>query len=208
MLVELVFPAFGSSLPTDHLYLLYGALSRAVPRFHEADSPLRFGPVSGVASPGGRLRLAEHSCLRVRLPDDAIRVALPLAGKELEVGESSLRIGVPAVRTLEPAPVLVARIATFKNAETPEAFLETARKKLAELGVGGEPRLPIHTEGDRAGEAKRRVVRVKGVAIVGYSLVVAELSAGDSLTLQERGLGGRTRIGCGFFAPLTPRRES
>ena len=74
-------------------------------------------------------------------------------------------------------------------------------RKLAELGVSGEPQLPIHIEGNRAGEPKRRVVRVKGVIIVGYALIMAELTAGDSLTLQERGLGGRTQLGCGYFSP-------
>lgn len=95
---------------------------------------------------------------------------------------------------------------TFKNAVTPEQFLMTARVKLAELGISGEPSLPIHLEGDRAGEPKRRVARIKGAAIVGYSLLVSELNAADSLTLQERGLGGRTHLGCGFFSPL--RAES
>ena len=62
--------------------------------------------------------------------------------------------------------------------------------------------MPVHLDGERAGEAKRRVVRVKGVAIVGYALIVAGLSAADSVTLQESGLGGRTRFGCGFFVAL------
>ena len=44
-------------------------------------------------------------------------------------------------------------------------------------------------------------LRIKGLAIVGYGLLVSELSAADSLTLQERGLGGRTQLGCGFFVP-------
>ena len=41
--------------------------------------------------------------------------------------------------------------------------------------------------------------------IVGYSLVVEGLSAVESMLLQERGLGGRTRMGCGFFMPLRTR---
>ena len=40
MTLELVFPALGTSLPTDHLYALYAALSRVVPEFHDDDSPL------------------------------------------------------------------------------------------------------------------------------------------------------------------------
>ena len=90
------------------------------------------------------------------------------------------------------------------RSDTPDQFLTTARTKLAEIGVTGEPQLPIHMTGDRAGEPKRRVVHVKGVAIVGYALLVTELSAADSLTLQEAGLGGRTHLGCGFFTPAKP----
>jgi CRISPR-associated protein Cas6 len=199
--LELVFPAVGTTLPTDHAYPLYAALSVIVPAFHADDAQLRFAPISGVGQPDGTLRVGPHSCLRVRLPDDSIRFALPLAGKQLDIAGSRVRLGVPSVRTLAAAPAVVARLVTFKNADTPEQFLTTARAKLTELGITGEPSLPIHLDGDRAGEPKRRVTRIKGAAIVGYSLLVGELTAADSLTLQERGLGGRTRLGCGFFVP-------
>ncbi len=205
MTLELVFPVAGTGLPTDHSYPLYGALSGFVPQFHADASPLRFGPITGIGTADGRLRLTEHSCLRVRLPDDSIRLALPLAGKKLIVGDSPIRLGVPAVRTLVPAPALIARLVTFKNADTPEEFLTTARAKLAEAGIAGEPQLPIHLEGPRAGEPKRRVIRIKDATIYGHALIVAELSAADSLKLQERGLGGRTRMGCGFFEEMRGR---
>ena len=152
----------------------------------------RFAPITGRATPDGLLHITEHSCLRVRLPDDAVQVALPLAGKRLTIiGDVFVRLGVPSVRSLVAAPSLIARFVTFKNADTPEKFLTTARVKLSELGVTGEPRLPLHLNGNRAGTPQRRVVRVKGVTIPGYSLIVAELSATDSLILQEFGLAAR-----------------
>jgi CRISPR-associated protein Cas6 len=197
--VDLVFPATGTSIATDHAYHLYSALAGLVSKFHDADGSLRFASITGAGVSGGRLELGPHSQLTVRLPQDEIRIALPLAGKRLSIGDSWVRLGVPAVRTLVPAPALVARIVTFKNAEDPDAFLVTARAKLAELGVSGEPQLPIHIEGPRAGQPKRRVIRIKDVTITGYSLLVSELSSTDSVKLQECGLGGRTRIGCGFF---------
>ncbi len=201
MKVELVFAAKGTTIPTDHAYPLYAALSLLVPAIHSRDSPLRFSLISGIGQPDGMLCFGPHSCLRIRLPDDQVRLALPLAGKRLDIAGARVRLGVPAIRTLVAAPEVVARIVTFKNADTPEQFLTTARVKLAELGVAGEPSLPIHLEGERAGEPKRRVVRVKGVVIVGYSLLVSKLTAADSVMLQERGLGGRTHLGCGFFDP-------
>ncbi len=201
MTVDLVFPTAGTNLPTDHAYLLYSALSHITPQFHSTDSPLRFASITGVATTDGRLQLGSHSCLRVRLPQEVIKVALPLAGKKLVIGDSTIRLGVPAVRTLVPAPAVVARMVTFKNADSSEQFLTTARAKLAEMGIKGEPQLPIHLDGKWAGEVKRRVVRIKGVTITGYALIVAELSADDSVKLQELGLGGRTHMGCGFFTP-------
>ncbi len=206
MIVDLVFPVTGTQLLTDHAYHLYSALSGAVLKFHEVGSLMRFAPVTGAGLGGGRMQIGPGSQLTVRLPEVAIRSVLPLAGKRLPVGDAWVRLGVPAVRTLVPAPAVIARIVTFKNSQDPAVFLATARAKLTELGVSGEPQLPIHLEGPRAGEPKRRVVRIKAATITGYSLLVSELSSTDSVKLQECGLGGRTRIGCGFFTPAKQGR--
>lgn len=202
MILELVFPATGTLLPTDHAYPLYAALTGAVPAFHDPAGRVRFAPVTGDPAAAGTLRLTGRSVLRVRLPDDAIRVVLPLAGRRLDIAGHPVRLGVPAVRTLLPAPAVAARLVTFKNADDPAEFRATAVAKLAALGVTGEPHLPAHAAGPRAGKPRRRVVRIKGKAITGYALLIAGLTAADSVVLQESGLGGRTRIGCGFFMPV------
>lgn len=201
MTVDVLFPAAGGPLPVDHSYPLYGALSAVVPAFHAAEGGVRFAPITGDPTGDGRLTLNPHSYLRVRVPTDGVRSVLPLAGQRLDVAGVGVRLGVPSVRTLTPAASVVSRLVTFKNADAPDAFLTAARRRLSELSIVGEPQLPVHLAGDRAGEPLRRVVRIKGVAIVGYALIVAELSAADSLRLQDVGLGGRTHIGCGFFVP-------
>ncbi|MCI5210102.1 MAG: hypothetical protein D3910_15200 [Candidatus Electrothrix sp. ATG2] len=48
---------------------------------------------------------------------------------------------------------------------------------------------------------KRRTFSIRRKKIVGYSLLVSELSAEESLALQEKGVGGRRKMGCGFFNP-------
>ena len=201
MVIDLIFPVRGDTIPTDHAYPLYAALSRLAPAFHDRDAGLRFMPLGGLPDAPGRLLLTDHTRLRIRLPDDRIRLALHLAGKQLDVAGYALRLGVPSVATLIPAPTLTARLVTFKHSDTPERFLDTARRRLAELGIDGEPTIPLILTGSRAGEMRRRVVRIKTKAIVGYGLMVSALSAEHSLRLQELGLGGRTRIGCGFFLP-------
>ena len=204
MTVDLIFPAAGDDLPTDHAYRLYGALSQLVPAFHEAGGP-RFLPLSGEPAPPARLRLTPRSRLRVRVDADRIREVLPLAGKRLDIAGAGVRLGVPEVHPLEPAPALAARVATVKLAAgglpEPDACMASWRKSLAKLGIAGEVGIPTHRDGDRVGQPVRRVVRVKGMKIIGYAVVVSGLSAEDSLRLQERGLGGRTRLGCGFLLP-------
>jgi CRISPR-associated protein Cas6 len=205
MQIEVAFPIEGESIPADHAYLLYSALTRFVGAFHDEMAPIRFAPVNGERGDKGMTRLTISSRLRVRLPAEQIAVILPLAGRTLEVGEHSITLRPPVVVPLVPAPTLIARFVTFKNSKTPERFLAVARQKLDEISIAGEPGIPLVREGERAGQPRRRVLRIKGKQIVGYSLQIAGLTAEESLRLQEEGLGGRCRMGCGFFFPLQTR---
>jgi CRISPR-associated protein Cas6 len=205
MKIEVRFPVRGDELDADHLYPLYGSLSHAVAAFHQDGKELCFGPINGEKGTKARIRLHERSRLRVRLPAEEIATVLPLTGRTLEVGGHVIRLGVPIVAQLDPAPALAARIVTFKHAIQPEQVLEMARRRLDDMGVRGEPGVFRIQQGPRAGEARRVVLRIKGKCVVGYSLLVDGLTADESIRLQEGKLCGRTRIGCGFFVPYQPR---
>jgi CRISPR-associated protein Cas6 len=200
--VDVLYPVLGTTLPTDHLYPLYTALTKIVPAFHDGAVRLTFASIAGQYGGRGLIRLWERSQLRVRVRDEEIRRVLPLAGKALNVADHAIRLGVPRVAALVPSPGLAARIVTFKHSTEPERFLEVARQKLRELGVEREPGIPLVQSGERKGEARRKVVRVKGKCVIGFALQVTGLTAEESLTLQEHGLGGRRRMGCGFFVPV------
>jgi CRISPR-associated protein Cas6 len=73
--------------------------------------------------------------------------------------------------------------------------LDAVYRKLDELGVKGEPVV-----------GPRRVVRVGDHTVVGFALAVHELSDEGSVILQEQGLGGRRRMGCGIFFPIAVDR--
>ena len=201
MFVDLLFSAHGDTIAIDHAYPLYGAISRLVTAFHDSTSHIRFAPISGLRGEPGRLRLTDRSFLRIRLPADSIPTVLPLAGKKLDVAGASVRLGPPTVQMLTPATTVESWLVTFKHGEEPEPFLITARARLAELGIGAESAIRAFESGPRTGQPRRRVVRVKGQKIIGYALVLSGLDADASIRLQERGLGGRTHMGCGFFLP-------
>src|SRR6266568_1013103 len=126
-LIELHFPVLGSALPADHGYALYSALSRVIPSVHE-DHVVGIGPIGGQYVGNGRLQIdSRRSRLRLRLAPENIVAVLPLAGKSLVIGDHSVRLGVPFVRALVPAPNLVARLVTVKGFTEHAVFLEAVR---------------------------------------------------------------------------------
>jgi CRISPR-associated protein Cas6 len=205
--VDLIFSAQGQAVPQDHGYALYGAVSRLIPAVHEAKDIGLF-PIKGTPAGNGTLLLAGHSAVRVRAPADRIPMLLPLAGKALELDGHRIRLGVPRVAALVPAATLASPLVLIKIAHaaenggvTPEAFLASAREKLKVMGVSGGARIQAVREGPRAGQPKRKVIRVKEQTHVGFAMIVEGLTAGESIRLQEEGLGGRRVMGCGLFLP-------
>jgi CRISPR-associated protein Cas6 len=201
VVVDVLFPVLGDCLPTDHAYPLYAALARVVPAFHDPVSDIRFAPVSGAANLPGHITLTPHSRLRVRVPDTRIRDVLSLAEKHFEVAGRPINFGVPTVAVLLPAATVSARLVTFKHRTSPETFLEHAREQLGVLGIRADAVVPVRRRPGVDPEPVRRVVRVKGTVVVGFALRVEGLSDVASLRLQAAGLGGRTKLGCGFFLP-------
>src|SRR5262249_25433300 len=105
-------------------------------------------------------------------------------------------------------------IVTFKHSVEPEVFLATASARLRDMGLSPVAEIPtiqrviaVAGKPNRAGEPRRMVLRIKGRRIIGYALRVSALSAEESIRLQEEGLGGRRRLGAGFFLPVKDGRS-
>jgi CRISPR-associated protein Cas6 len=188
--VDLVFQLRGSTLPVDHGYSLYATLSRLVPELHGAQV-IGVQPIRGTYSGNGVLHLMTFSQLVLRLPDDQIRTYLTLAGKRLDIEGHVLQVGVPNIRALRPAATLRARLVTIKGFLEAGPFLEAAWRQLQRLGIAGDVLL-----------GERRTLRVKEKQVVGFEVAVTGVTAAESLVLQEIGLGGRRRMGCGVFVPV------
>ena len=202
--VHLAFPVSTQRpIPVDHGYALFSAISRVLPELHR-EHDLAIHPLRGRYVGDRQVMLTPWSLLMLRLAVEKIAHVLPLAGATLGLGQSTLRIGVPRVRALEPATVLRSRLTVIKVAHihpgriTAVQFAHAARRQLDERGISAGARLTL---------GKRRTLRIKSVEIVGYELIVAGLSAEDSLVLQRCGLGGRQHMGCGVFTAFARSRE-
>jgi len=192
--IDLAFPLTGEQIPLDHGYLLFSALARSLEVdddhwLHEHKG-LGIHPIRGRYAGPGRLALGERARLTLRLPEAEIPKWLGLAGRELQLAEDTLRIGIPQPRTLVPAPNLYAHRVTTRNGQDEARFDAEIACQLATLNVRGRPH-----------RGPRRTFRVRGKRIVAYTLLVTELTAEESIRLQEGGLGGRRKLGCGIFLP-------
>jgi len=201
-IVDLLFPVVGSCVRTDHAYTQLAAFCRLLPRLHDADIPIAIAPLTGNYMGDGLLQIdPKYSRLRVRLPLQHVPEVLPLAGKSFQIMGQRIHIGVPQIRALEPAAALFARTVTIKHATEATTFIAAARKQLTVLGVGGQLEIPSGSSTAHPGEPHRHVMRIKDTRIVCFSLLVRDLKSDESLRLQESGLGGRRRMGCGLFVP-------
>lgn len=193
--VDLAFRLTGATIPVDHGYALYGAISRVLPDLH-ADKEIGVHPIRGRYVGEGSLHLTSGSWLMIRLPGDRIRAALKLAGKSLKVDGHHFVVGVPEARALRPVTALYSRLVTIKGFMEVEPFLAAARRQLELLGVDAE--LAV---------GERRTLRVKDKQVVGFEVFASRLDAEASLRLQEAGLGGRRHMGCGVFVPGRDREQ-
>lgn len=196
--IDLSFVLVGTTIPLDHGYPLFAALSRIVPALH-GDRTVGVHPIRGRQSAPGVLSLTERSRLKVRLPAEEIAPYIAIAGKELDLDGHRIRVGIPQVEALVPAANLAARLVTFKHAMDAEAFEADVRRELARIGIAATPQLIPGSHPERLGQPIRRVMRIKGRRMVAYPLRVVGLTAEESILLQEEGLGGRRRMGCGVF---------
>jgi len=202
MYCDISFPIRGVTLPRDHGYMLYGALSRVIPEIHSA----RWIAVHGI---GGRrldpetLVLQRGSSLRLRIPIDKIKDVLPLVGQIIDLAGRQLLIGAPSVLPLQPAAALDARLVVirltdgvktagggFSPSEFEARFTAEAARQLDELGVTGA--VSIHG---------RAAITVAGRRIIGCAIRVRSLRPEHSMVLQIHGIGGKRVMGCGIFRP-------
>jgi CRISPR-associated endonuclease/helicase Cas3 len=199
-IINLVFPVRGTILHADHNHRLLASLSEKIPQLHQLEK-LAINTISGIPDKQGKITLTSGSRLYLRLPVEAIALVYSLAGQTLNIGGYEIKLGNPELQTLQPANSLKARLVTIKGYTEPASFLEAAYRQLQALEIEANIGIPANEEG----EPKRLTLKItkpdRNYTIVGFSVIVSDLSEEDSIKLQIQGLGGKRRLGCGVFYP-------
>jgi len=189
-MVDLVFALEGDALPREHRGLLAAALETALPWLSGV-------PGAGVhrlnvsAGGGPQALLSGRTRLTLRVPRERAEAGGALAGTELQLGASRLRVGTAHVRELLPYSALYAHLVVVDGtaeAADEASFVQAVAAELLALEVAC-----------RAICGRYQVTEVG--AVHGYSLMLDGLNAAHSLRVLEAGLGPHRRLGCGLFVP-------
>jgi len=195
--IEVKFKVIGKQIPADHGYLLYSALSRFDKKIHEMKD-IAIGGISGIPDSMRNLHLNNASKLRIRLDHSDLPAIIGLAGKDLLIGSEKIRLGLPVVGMLKPHRHLYSRLVTIKGFQESDAFLASLQKQFDALQIKQPPMLFHYKSGD-TNKNIRKTVRIKDKEIVGFPVLITNLNPDESLRLQQVGLGGRRKMGCGTF---------
>lgn len=190
MIVDVVLPCAGApGHDRRHVgpgfagYALYGAISLAVPPLHGA-------PRLAISwSPGA---------LTLRCPEEMVAVVGRLVGRRLATEWGAIVIvGAPVVVGLMAASTLEASFVTVKSSSTgmdmERADLEAhLRRILSDRWGATSPSILVR---------RPATMVVAGRVVHGCEVQLDGLAADVSIAVQEEGLGGRRRMGAGFFVP-------
>lgn len=199
--VDLLFGIDCKVLPVDHAYALSTAISQALPWFAE-DETAALHLIHGADSGNGWERpegsddilyLSRRTKLVLRVSADRIDDAMALVGKELDVAGNSMKVLKAGKRLLEVTTALYSRYVVAEEGEDEEAFLQRIIAEMRAMGLRFKKVLC----------GKEHTLHTPERDLITRSLLVADLSFEDAITLQERGIGVKAykKLGCGLFIP-------
>lgn len=199
--VDLLFTIDCKSLPVDHAYALSTAVQQALPWFAD-DDITAVHQIHGAQSGNGWERpegeddiiyLSRRTKLVLRLPVERIDDALALCGQELDVAGNPMKVLKGSKRLLEVTNSLYSRHVVAEDGEDEDAFMLRTVAELRDMGLKFKKVLC----------GKEHTLHSPGRTLTTRSLLVADLSFDDAITLQELGIGQKAyrKLGCGLFIP-------
>lgn len=199
--VDLLFSIDCKQLPVDHAYALSTALQDALPWFaeDEVSAPHQIhGAQSGNGwerpeGEGDIIYLSRRTKLMMRVPAERVDEAMDLCGQELTVAGNRMKVLKASKRLLEVTTSLYSRYVVAEEGEDEDAVLKRVIDEMRGMGLKFKKVLC----------GKAHTVETPDRTLTTHSLLVADLSFEDAITLQERGVGAKAykKLGCGLFIP-------
>ena len=225
-IVDILFSVDCRHVPVDHAYALSAALHLAAPWIAEESSGVAVHSIHVAGSQNGwerpehgtsqHLILSKRTKLCLRVPRERMDALLEdLQGKTLDGSGSPLTIGAGKIRPLskertlfslylvappidreenprqDPQAPTGASSAELQPDDSEEGFLAWAVQALADQGIQVRKALC----------GKATPLGIPGGILRTRSLLVADLTAEESVRLQQQGLGPHRKMGCGIFIP-------
>lgn len=199
--VDLLFTIECQVLPVDHAFALSSAIQHVLPWFAE-DEVAALHLIHGADSGNGWERpeaaddiiyLSRRTKLVLRVPSDRLEDAMALIGQELNVAGNPMKVLKASKRPLDVTTSLYSRHVMVEEGEGEDAFMLRTVAELRDMGLKFKKVLC----------GKEHTLKLPEAELTTRSLLVADLSFDDAITLQERGVGLKEykKLGCGLFIP-------
>lgn len=203
--VDLVFSIACKTLPLDHAYSLSQAVQDVLPwlmeeegagvhTIHVAESGngwMRPNEANAILHPSRRTKL------RVRVPKHRVEESKNLTGKTLDLAGHAVNVKDVSIKLLSDHPTVFSRYIVTEGFESEPEVLEEMARQLKAMGIKPKKMLC----------GTQTIIRTPDQEIKTRSLMLADLSVEESLTLQMKGLGSHRWLGCGLFIPHKDIKE-
>jgi len=201
--LDLMFDIRCRELPVDHAHALGQALLTALP-WLAGESRVRVHSVHLAGSQNGwerpdptlgqKLILSRRTKLAIRVPRERReQIQSELLDQVLDIAGHSMQVGRAKTRMLSRQGTIFCRQVALEPGEDADEdqFLERVAEELRQDGIRIRKALC----------GKTSLVQTPDTPVATRSLMLADLSAEESVRLQQHGLGPHGLIGCGIFLP-------
>jgi CRISPR-associated protein Cas6 len=186
-IVDVAFALRGGSIPADHGWHLFRLLAERLD-WLAAEANAGVHPIRGARAVAGEIYLGARARLMLRLPRERVEQSFALSGARLDLG-NNVEVGSARLRPLFAHGTLYSQ---FVATGTPDeaGFHRDVGAELERAGIGCKVVC-----------GRMRRAQTQDAEIVGFSLMLHELSPEHSLIMQAAGLGRQRKLGCGIFIP-------
>ena len=186
-MLDVAFSLRGGTVPADHGWQLFLQLAERLD-WLAAEAVAGVHPIRGARAVAGETHRDARAGLMLRLPQARVEQSFALTGAQLDLG-NGIRVGSARLRPLFAHGTLYSQ---FVSTGTPDEarFQQDVSAELQRAGIECKV---------ICGRMRRALMR--DAEIVGFSLMLHELSPEHSLNMQATGLGAGRKLGCGIFIP-------